>query len=257
MKARVLPLLLLHDGALVKSVRFDDLDYIGDPVNAVRIFNELEVDELVFLDILATPGGRQPEYDLIEQIAGECFMPLAYGGGIRSSDQAARLFGIGIEKITVNSAALADPGLIDSLASAFGSQSIVAAMDVLAKRNDRHEVVSERGRRPTGRDAVEWARELEGRGAGEVLLNSVARDGTWQGIDLDLVSRVSGAVDLPVIACGGAGNLQHVAAAVDAGAQAVAAGSLFVYQKKGFGVLISYPTRTRLNAALESSATRQ
>ncbi len=249
LRARAIPLLLLHDGALVKTVRFDHFAYIGDPVNTVRIFNELEVDEIILLDILASAQGREPEFALVEQIASECFMPLTYGGGIRSVDDAHRLFDLGIEKISVNSATADDATIIGDLAARFGSQSVVASIDVRRRRGD-YEATTHRATRPTGEDATAWARRMAQQGAGELLVTAVDRDGTWQGLDLALIEAVSDAVAVPVIAGGGACDLEDIARGVAAGAQAVAAGSLFVYQRRDFGVLVNYPSRQRLNAAL-------
>ncbi len=249
LKARVIPCLLLHDGSLVKTVRFDRFAYIGDPVNTVRIFNELEVDELIVLDILASVERREPNYALIEQITSECFMPLTYGGGVRGVDDARRLLDLGIEKIAVNAATVEQAGIVEALAGRIGTQSVVASIDVRVSRSG-YQVVSHRGRRDIGQTAVAWAAEMQRRGAGELLVNATDRDGTWEGLDLDLIKQVSTAVSVPIIACGGANGLDDIARGVAAGAQGIAAGSLFVYQKQDFGVLVNYPNRSQLSAAL-------
>ena len=251
LSARVIPCLLLHDNALVKSRRYGRLDYVGDPVNVVRIFNELEVDELIFLDILASQDGREPPYELLEQLASECFMPFTYGGGIRSLDIARRVFGIGVEKAAVNSAALRNPGLITDIASAFGSQSVVISIDVKRSRWRGARVASNRARKLTQYEPLAWARRAEELGAGELLLTAIDRDGTWAGLDLELVRHVAGAVRIPVIAHGGVGSFGDIADGVNqGGASGIGVGSLFVYQKKGMGVLVHYPTRSQLDAAL-------
>ena len=253
LRPRVIPSLLLHDGALVKTVHFDQFSYIGDPVNTVRIFNELEVDELILLDILASVDGCAPDYALIEQITAECFMPLTYGGGVKSVEDAVRLFDLGIEKVSVNTAAVTETGLIEALANHFGSQSTVASIDVRADRSGGFEVVSHRGRRPVGSTALDWAQEMQRRGAGELLVNVVDLDGTWAGLNTGLIETLSYAVTVPIIMGGGANSLDNIASGIASGAQAVTAGSLFVYQKRDFGVLVNYPSRSQLNAALGAS----
>jgi cyclase len=236
-RARIIPLLLLDRGGLYKTVRFKNPGYIGDPVNCVKIFNEKEVDELVLLDFRATVEGRGPDFRKIAEIAGEAFMPMAYGGGIKCSDDARRVFDAGYEKVVLNSALFGHPSLIAEIAAGYGSQAVVASIDV------RRTFFGNWGvRQGTGLHPVDWARRVEDAGSGEILLNSIDRDGTWVGYDLDLIHSVSAAVRVPVVACGGAGSRDDLRRAVEAGASAVAAGSLFVYQKKGMGVLISFPS---------------
>jgi cyclase len=235
----------------VKTVKFAAPKYIGDPVNTVRIFNEEEVDEVIFLDISATPEGREPQNQLIREIAGECFMPFAYGGGIRSLREMQEIFALGAEKVVLNSSVLERPELITEGAQSFGSQSIVVSIDVKRNWRGRYEVRTHGGRRTTRWSPLEWAREAENRGAGEILLTSIDRDGTMIGYDLDLIGQVSQVVDVPVVACGGAGNLKHCADAVGSGASAVAAGSLFVYQNANRSVLINFPTQDEILQTLE------
>jgi cyclase len=254
LRARVIPALLLREESLVKTVRFGRFTYVGDPCNTVRIFNELEVDELVFLDITATRRHRNPNLALLADIANECFMPLGYGGGIRSLADAEGILRIGFEKVIVNTGAEENPALITELAEHLGSQAVIVSIDVA--RTWRHPRVRTRsGTHNTGRDPVAWAREVEARGAGEILLTSIDREGTWQGFDLELVRSVAGAVRVPVIAHGGAGSLEHIAQVIDqAGASAVALGSMVVYQKPGMGVLVNFPDKAALAGALGAAA---
>jgi cyclase len=250
LSTRVIPCLLLLSEALVKTVRFEKPDYIGDPINTVRIFNELEVDELIFLDISAPREKSGPPYQLLAEIATECFMPFAYGGGIQSVEDMRRLFTLGAEKISVNTHAFRNPRLITEAADRFGSQSVIVSIDV-KRQWGRYEVMVEGGRRSTSMDPVAYARKVEALGAGEILLTSIDRDGTMAGYDTDLIRRVTDSVGIPVIACGGAGHVAHFGEAVkQGGAAAVAAGSLLVYQGKGLGVLVSFPDRSELEAVL-------
>lgn len=241
-RPRIIPLLLLDRGGLYKTVRFRHPGYVGDPVNCVKIFNEKEVDELVLLDFRATVEGRGPDFVKITEIAGEAFMPMGYGGGIKCSDDARRVFDAGFEKVVLNSVLFERPSLVAEIAGAYGSQAVVASMDVRKGFFGRREVWRQGGRQRTGLDPVVWARRVQDAGVGEILLNSIDRDGTWSGYDLDLIRQVSVAVQVPVVACGGAGSYDDLRRGVEAGASAVAAGSLFVYQKKGMGVLISFPS---------------
>ncbi len=230
----------------MKSLRFKDHRYIGDPINAVKIFNDKEVDELVFLDIDAGPSGRPPDFELLQDIASEAFMPMAYGGGLTDLDQVRRIYGLGFEKIVFNTVAHELPGLLTASAELAGNSGVVGAMDVRRTIFGRYVVVSHCGSRDTGLDPVEWAQRLVEIGAGEIIVNSINRDGTMEGYDLDLISRVVSVVKVPVVALGGAGGVEDFRAAVISGASAVAAGSMFVYHGKHRGVLITYPTREQL-----------
>ncbi len=242
LRTRVIPSLLLRNGGLVKTVRFNDAKYVGDPINAVKIFNEKEVDELVFLDISATASGRGPNLELIRDIATEAFMPFGYGGGIDDVGQVAALVALGVEKVVLNAAAVARPQLVREAANLVGSSSVVVSIDVRRSLLGRYEVFTHNGRRRTGLDPVDWARRVADLGAGEILLTAVDRDGTQKGYDLALTHQVADAVPVPVIASGGAGQLQDFRAAVREGrASAVAAGSLFVFHGKHRAVLITYP----------------
>lgn len=251
LRTRIIPALLVRDGCLVKTVQFGRFVYVGDPCNTVRIFNELEVDELLVLDISKDRAKRGPDLQLIGELANECFMPVGYGGGIRSLNQARAVFTAGIEKVVINTAAAARPDLICEIASVYGSQAVTVSIDVKCSIFSRQTVRTDNGRHRTGKDPLVWAKEIENAGAGEILLTSIDREGTWNGFDLELVKRVAEAVSIPVIAHGGAGSLEHVKAVVkDAGASAVAVGSLVVFQKKNRGVLVNYPNPENLSQIL-------
>lgn len=251
LRTRIIPSLLLRGDSLVKTNRFGRFIYVGDPCNTLRIFNELEIDELLVLDITATVDGRNPNLKLLAEIANECFMPLGYGGGIRTLNHARWVFEIGFEKIAVNSRAVESPELITEIARVYGSQAIIASIDVKSKLWGGQEVRTKSGRNSTGLDPVSWAKEVEDRGAGEILLTSIEREGTWSGFDIDLIRRVSDAVSIPVIAHGGAGSLADIGEAVNRGrASAVALGSMAVFQKKGMGVLVNFPSSEALARAL-------
>jgi cyclase len=244
---RVIPALLLLNRGLIKTVKFKDPKYLGDPINIVRIFNDKEVDELVFLDITATNEKRRPAFDLLANIASECFMPLAYGGGIHSIDDVKTLFKLGIEKIVLNSAAVEQPELITQSAEIGGNQAVVISIDVRKNMLGRYEVFTHSGQKKTGLDLLKYVTELEKKGAGEIFLNSIDRDGTMNGYDIPLIKNITQAVSIPVIACGGARDTGDFAEAIKSGgASAVAAGSMFVFQGKHRAVLITYPTRAEI-----------
>lgn len=246
----MIPVLLLRGSGLVKTTKFQDPSYVGDPINAVKIFNEKEVDELALLDISATPEGHAPRLQAIAAIAGECFMPLCYGGGIRDTRTAEAILNLGVEKVALNTAAAENPGLVTEAAKAFGSQSIVVSIDVRKTLFGKYEVCTRGAVRGLKQDPVSYARRMEELGAGELLLAAVDRDGTQLGYDLDLVRRVTSAVSVPVVAVGGAGSVTDLVGAVrEGGASAAAAGSLFVYQGKHRAVLITYPDRAVLEEA--------
>ncbi len=238
------------DGALVKTVKFRSPRYVGDPVNAVKLFNEMEVDELVVIDIGASSRGTAPDRELIANLASEAFMPIAYGGGVTGAEEAAQLSALGVEKIIVDTAAIANPGLITDMAARLGSSSTVGSISVKRDWRGRPQVFDSARRGRIARDPVERARQLVTLGAGEILLNDVDRDGTYRGFDTDLIRAVAEAVDVPVIACGGGGSVADLAAGVAAGASAVAAGSLFMFIGTQRGVLINYPDEAELAAVL-------
>jgi cyclase len=245
-KARVIPTLLLSQGGLVKTRKFKDPIYIGDPVNAVKIFNEKEVDELVILDIDASRDGRDPDYELISEIASECFMPLAYGGGIKSLEQIRKLLRAGVEKVVINSSLADSIKILSSAAAIFGSQAVIAGVDVKKGLLTGYKVVVKSATVELKYPVAEYVQSLQAAGAGEILLNSVDRDGTMAGYDIDLIRMVSRAVKIPVIASGGAGTVQHFSEALSAGgAAAVAAGAMFVFRGKHRAVLIGYLTEAQ------------
>lgn len=242
--------MLISNSGLVKSVKFKNHKYIGDPINAVKIFNEKEVDELAIIDIEATKQNRAPDIRQIAEIAGEAFMPVSYGGGITTFQQAQQILNNGIEKIILNKSAHAQPGLITDISNAFGAQSVVISIDVKKDWLGKYKVFTDNGSRNSGKDPQSFARECEKLGAGEILLNSIEKDGTYQGYDLQLVSAVSNAVSIPVVACGGAGSIHDFKNALDAHASAVAAGSMFVFQRPHNAVLISYPSEKEFKEKL-------
>lgn len=240
---RVIPCLLLSNGGLVKTRKFKNGVYVGDPINAIRIFNEKEVDELVLLDIRASLEKRAPTYDLLKDIASECFMPLAYGGGITSIGQIKTLLRLGIEKVILNTALNRDPNFVREAVAIFGSQAITASIDVRRRLFGHHEVMTLSGTEPTRLDPLEAARKAEELGVGEILLTSIDAEGSMAGYDLGLLAKVSQSVDIPVIASGGAGKLEDFRSAVrDGYASAASAGSFFVFHGPHRAVLITYPT---------------
>lgn len=248
---RVIPCLLLRGAGLVKTVRFKDAKYVGDPINAIRIFNDKEVDELMLLDIAASRERRGPAFEVIEEVASECFMPLAYGGGIRSTEDARRILKLGVEKVVFNTTAWQAPKVLAEASREFGAQAVVASIDVRRKLFGRYEVYVDGGTRATGMSPVDYARRVEDAGVGEILLTAIDRDGTLQGYDLELLAQVTSTVAVPVIAAGGAGSLSDLSAAVAiGGADAVAAGAMFVFHGRHRAVLITYPSRDHLEAAL-------
>ena len=251
-RARAIPCLLLRRGGLVKTVRFGQPTYVGDPINAVRIYNEREVDELVVLDIAATAEGREPAFSQLAELSTECFMPLAYGGGIRTLEHMERLFTLGVEKIILNTVAIEDPSVVRRAANTYGCQSVMVSLDVKKTWLGESRIVTRSGMHDTKMNPVEAAKRMEQAGAGELLLTSIDRDGTMKGYDLDLIRRVTEAVSIPVVACGGAGSLSDFGLAINqAGAAAAAAGSLFVFHGRHRAVLISYPSQDELLAALK------
>lgn len=247
-KVRVIPVLLLKKWGIEKSIRFKDYVYIGSPINAVRVFNGRNVDELILLDIIATPEKRGPDLEVIRQITGEAQMPLVVGGGIRDLETIRGLMGAGVDRVSINTAAIERPGFVREAADVFGSQCIVVSIDVKRGRwTGKYEVYSHGGSRAAGLDPVAHARAMQAQGAGEILLTSVDRDGTMDGYDVELVRRVADAVDIPVIACGGAGSVAHLGEAVRSGhASAVASGAFFLFYGPRRTVLITYPEDAEL-----------
>jgi cyclase len=232
---------------LVKTVKFKNPTYLGDPINIVKIFNDKEVDELIFLDITATTERKKPPFKLLSEIASECFMPLGYGGGIRSLEDIKEILSLGVEKIAINSYAVESPSFVRAAADLAGSQSIVISIDVKKSLFGKYEVMTHSGRKATGLDPLKFAVEMEKMGAGELFLNSIDRDGTMQGYDLELIRRVAEAVSIPVVACGGARTVKDLGDVVKkGGASAAAAGSMFVFHGPHRAVLINFPTPQEL-----------
>jgi cyclase len=242
---RVIPCLLVHNKGLVKTVRFADPKYVGDPINAVRIFNEKEVDELMVVDIDASVQGREPDYAMIGHLAAECRMPLCYGGGVKTREQIERIVALGVEKVALSSILLERPELVAEASESVGSQSIVAVLDVLRREQDGgYEIRTHNGRNRSSADLLALVARLEALGIGEIILNSIDRDGTMRGYDLELIERVRAAVTVPMTCLGGAGSLKHMEELFRTyGAIGAAAGSLFVFKGPYRAVLINYPQR--------------
>jgi len=254
MSVRIIPSLLLSEERLVKTVQFGRPRYIGDPINTVRIFNELEVDELCFLDIRASAEKREPAYELLQQISDECFMPLSYGGGIDSIEKAQRIFRCGYEKIVINTAAIHSPSFITELANRFGSQSIVVAIDVNKNLLGQYYVTACSGKEKIKKNPLDLAMEMQLAGAGEILLTAIHREGTWKGFDLSLIQPIASKLDIPLIAHGGGGSVEHIREVItQTQVGAVALGSMLVYQQKDRGILINFP-KEKINAALSGHA---
>lgn len=255
LRPRIIPCLLVNARGLVKTIGFADPRYVGDPVNAVRIFNEKETDELVVLDIDATRVGAEPNFKLIADLAVECRMPLCYGGGVTTVDQARRIVGLGVEKVAIGAAAAANPKLIREVANEIGSQSVVVVLDVRRKRqSDEYSVWTHNGRNSAHRLATAFAAEAEQLGAGEILVNSIDKDGRMDGYDLALVAQMRRAISLPLTVLGGAGSLEHVGQLIKAcGVVGAAAGSLFIFKGRYKAVLINYPTPAQKEALIRAS----
>lgn len=249
-RKRIIPCLLLQNEGLVKTVQFKKPTYIGDPLNAIRIFNQKEVDELIFLDIDATRQKREPNYAYLSKIADQCFMPLCYGGGITTIEQIHKIFSIGFEKVSINASAYSNPELINEAIARFGAQSIVASMDVWKDHSGHRTVKLVNGRMNTKKSPVEYAEYLEGLGVGEILVNDISNDGIMQGYDTNMIKEIVDKVQVPVIACGGAGSLYDCIDIMQLGAGAAAAGSIFVYWGRLKGILINYPSDMEIQKAM-------
>ncbi len=246
-RPRVIPVLLLKNKGLVKSVKFRDERYVGDPINAVKIFNDLRADELVFLDILATKERRTVALDFVRRVGDEANMPFAVGGGIRTLSDIKSIINAGAEKVVINSYAVENPAFIREAAEEFGSSTIVVSIDVKKKFLGKNQVYTISGTKSTGIGPIEWAQKMQENGAGEIIINSIEYDGTMQGYDLKLVKDVAEAVEIPVVALGGAGNLNDFSKAIrESYASAAAAGSLFVFHGPRKAVLVNYPSNKEL-----------
>jgi cyclase len=252
LRPRIIPCLLVHQGGLVKTVGFKDPKYVGDPINAVKIFNEKESDELIVVDIDATVNGVEPDYRTIAHLAAECRMPLCYGGGVRTAEQAKRIIGLGVEKVSISAAAVERPALVGEIAEAVGGQSVVVVIDAKKRSFGRgYEVYTHNAKRGTKRDPLDFAAEVAELGAGEIVLNSIDLDGRMTGYDLDLARKLRARVKIPMTVLGGAGSLDHLKQLFDAcGVVGAAAGSLFVFKGPYRAVLISYPQPAQKDALI-------
>ena len=246
LRPRIIPCLLVHKGGLVKTQNFKDAKYVGDPINAVRIFNEKEADELMIFDIDATVNKVEPDFSLISKLAAECRMPLCYGGGVRTAEQAERIIDMGVEKVAISAAAIANLSLLTEISAAVGRQSVVAVLDIRADSRSvtkRYELCTHNGKTAYKLDPVSLAKQIQDAGAGEIVINSVDRDGVMQGYDLELNRQFKDALKIPVTFLGGAGSLEHISDLISSlGVVGAAAGSLFVFKGKYRAVLINYPT---------------
>jgi len=249
---RIIPCLLVKNKGLVKTVNFKNPKYVGDPINAVRIFNEKEVDELMVLDIDATLDKREPDYNMIEHLASECRMPLCYGGGVTTSDQVQKIIQLGVEKVAISSAALENPNLVNQAAGCVGNQSVVVVLDVKKRAiGGEYEIFTHNGRNNTGKFLSEFVRHMEKLGAGEIVINSIDRDGLMKGYDLALIDKIRELVSVPLTVLGGAGSLQDLGDLINKfGVLGAAAGSLFVFKGVYRAVLINYPNREEKNALI-------
>lgn len=255
LRPRIIPCLLVKNGGLVKTVNFATPKYVGDPINAVRIFNEKEADELIVLDIDATAQGREPNYRMIEALASECRMPLCYGGGIKTVDQVVKIIALGVEKVAVSSAFLNDLQLVRKMADRVGTQSVVAVLDVRSKGNSgKYEVFTHNGKIATGKCPIQLACQLAQNGVGEVVINSIDRDGVMKGFEIPLLQGIRRAIDIPFTALGGAGSLKDIEGVIsELGIVGVSAGSLFVFKGIFRAVLINYPAPTERDALVQKA----
>lgn len=245
LRPRIIPSLLIQDNGLVKTVNFKNPKYVGDPINAVKIFNEKEVDELAIFDIDATVKGLEPNYSLIERIANQSRMPLCYGGGVKTVEQAQRIFGLGIEKIALSSSVLQDPKLITQIADRVGAQSVIVVLDVKKKLLGGYEVYTHNGKKATGINPFKFIEEAQKLGAGEIVINSIDQDGVMKGFDMSLIEKARERSSLPMTVLGGAGTLEDIKKVIDKhNIIGVAAGSLFVFKGKYKAVLINYPNKS-------------
>ena len=248
LRPRIIPCLLLHEKGLVKTINFKYPKYVGDPINAVRIFNEKEVDELAFFDIDATVLDKEPDYGLIEKLANQSRMPLCYGGGVKTVEQAQKIFGLGIEKIALSSTAIVNPKLVSQIADRVGSQSVIVVLDVKKKILGGYEIYTHNGKKSTGINPIKFTKELEQLGAGEIIINSIDQDGVMKGYDLNLIDKIAETISIPLTVLGGAGSMADIEKIVDKhGVIGVAAGSLFVFKGPYKAVLINYPTQIEKN----------
>jgi len=254
LRPRIIPCLLVKDKGLVKTVNFKNPKYVGDPINAVRIFNEKQVDELMVLDIDATIDNNEPDYVMIERLAAECRMPLCYGGGVNTVEKAQKIFGLGVEKIALSAAVIRDPNLVSKIAEQVGSQSVVVVLDVKKKLLGGYEIYTHNGKKATGLDPVEFSKRLESLGAGEIVINNIDNDGVMKGYSLPLVDKIRNAISLPLTILGGAGSLQDIGNLINRhGIIGAAAGSLFVFKGVYKAVLINYPNKDEKDTLVQAN----
>lgn len=254
LRPRIIPCLLVHDKGLIKSVNFKDYKYVGDPINAVRIFNEKEVDELMVLDIDASVENREPDYKMIENLATECRMPLCYGGGVKTVAQAQKIFSLGVEKIAISSVLFEDLSLIQKMSEKVGTQSVVAVLDIKKKLLGGYEIYTHNGKIKTGKNPIEFAKELEKLGVGEIVINSIDHDGIMKGYDLNLVEKIREVISIPMTVLGGAGTLNDIGKLIKKfGIIGSAAGSLFVFKGVYKAVLINYPKRSEKDKLIKDN----
>ena len=251
LQKRVIPCLLLHKGGLYKTAKFKKPTYIGDPINAIKIFNEKEVDELMFLDIDASAENKEPNYKMIEDIASECFMPLCYGGGVKNVEQMKRIYALGVEKISISSQAVLNPNLVKEAASIFGNQSVIVTIDIKKDFLGKKKVFINNGKKNTKLNPIDFIKQAETLGAGEIVVNSVDHDGVMNGYDIELLKEIKSNTKVPIIALGGAGKLEHIKEVFEfSHVDAVACGSMFVYHGPLKVVLISYPSYQKIQELL-------
>lgn len=254
LRPRIIPCLLLRSKGLVKTVKFGPTKYVGDPINAVKIFNEKEADELIVLDIDATATVSEPDFAMIQKLAAECRMPLCYGGGIKTVEQARRIIGLGVEKVAISSEAISNPNLITEIAAEIGSQSVVVVLDVKKSLFGKYEVYTHNGKKKTGRTPIELAQQAEKLGAGEIIINSIDLDGQMTGYDLDLATKIREAIRLPMTLLGGAGSISDIGSLIQTcGVVGAAAGSLFVFKGIYRAVLINYPSIIERDVLIRSA----
>lgn len=255
LRPRIIPCLLIQNNGLVKTVNFQSPKYVGDPINAVKIFNEKEVDELIVLDIDATTKNAEPNYSLIKNLAAECRMPLCYGGGVRSVEQIEKIINLGVEKVALSAAAVNDPFLVSKAAKLVGNQSVVVVLDVKAKKwGSGFELWTHNAKKPTGLDPIEFAKQMEQRGVGELVINSIDQDGVMKGYAYELIEKIRNVVNVPITSLGGAGSLNDIGELIKKfGIIGASAGSLFVFKGIYRAVLINYPSRSEKNELIRSS----
>tara|TARA_B100001057_G_scaffold501028_1_gene619809 strand:- start:6293 stop:7051 length:759 start_codon:yes stop_codon:yes gene_type:complete len=248
LEKRAIPVLLLNGKRLFKSIKFNKKIYVGDPINTIKLFNEKEVDEICILEIQSTNSKIDPDYSYIELLASQCYVPLSYGGGINTINKAKNILSCGVEKVVINSYATKNISFIEELSKETGSSSIIVSIDIKKNFFGKYSIYSHSGRRKYKKDIYDYIDQIQKYGAGEILINSINRDGMQCGYDIELIKKIAKRIKVPLIVCGGAGSLEDLSDAVKAGASAVAAGSLFVFKGPHRAVLINYPSYSKLQS---------